>query len=211
MPSVFTIEGARGGGRTRQQNRMKRAAKVCKGLKKGAFKSCMKRELQDGAAEKREKEMGKGLGKALGFSGGKMSPLVGAAVGGGLSFAGSQLAPRFTALNPTAVGFGLGAAASGAMLLFRGTRKAGFYGLVGAAAAQGVRFALQKAGVLSGVVIDRTQSLMGVEIERTQSLMGSQMPTLVGANLSAASDHVQLIGGPALSQVAGHFGATLVG
>lgn len=55
MPSVYTIEGASYGRRKkrksspaqkRAQKRMSRAAKKCKGLKGGKFKSCMKRELK---------------------------------------------------------------------------------------------------------------------------------------------------------------------
>ena len=39
--------------------------------------------------------------------------------------------------------------------------------------------------------------------------MNGDMPQLVGSSIGAASEHIQLMGGPALSGQAGNWGATL--
>ena len=75
------------------------------------------------------------------------------------------------------------------------------------------------AGGMGDAVIEPTHVLQGnglgiVDIEQTTALQGynesgSDMPQLVGANLDSANEHVQLVGGPALSQHAAQWGATL--
>jgi hypothetical protein len=76
------------------------------------------------------------------------------------------------------------------------------------------------SGGMGDAVIEPTQVLQGinglgiVDIEPTTALQGyhesgSDMPQLVGASLDAANEHVQLVGGPPLSQHASHWGATL--
>lgn len=167
-----------------------------------------------------------GFGRAVG-----MSPLWGAVVGTGLGTVGAVAARQFAPASwmrwSEAIGFGLAAAASGAMIAFRGTRAAGWTGLASAFLNNGLRqleimlFAPKMSLPTSGwgdVVIEPTQALAGmglVDIEPEQALAGQtadrdDMPMLVGANLAAASDHVQLVGGPALAQFAGHWGATVI-
>lgn len=51
MPTVYTMEGARGrkrrkGGGGAQRARFKAAAKACKGKKIGAFRACMRQKLR---------------------------------------------------------------------------------------------------------------------------------------------------------------------
>jgi hypothetical protein len=118
-----------------------------------------------------------------------------------------------------ALGFLAGAAVSGAMISMKRTRSAGLTGLAAAFLNNGLRALahfMEPSRAWGGVVIDPTQALQGyrgggmglVEIERTQALSGSEMPQLVGATLQSASDHVQLVGGPALSDIAHAWGHT---
>lgn len=154
-----------------------------------------------------------------------LNPFWGAVVGPGAAAVAAVGLRQFTS-SPTmlrhseAIGALVGGLASGVMVAMKGTRAAGWTGL--AALAAGALPRLLETYVLSpaapgvsGVVIEPTQALMGygggmgmVEIERTQALMGNDMPQLVGANLRSASDHVQLVGGPALNSHAAHFGST---
>ncbi len=74
-------------------------------------------------------------------------------------------------------------------------------------------------GGMGDAVIEPTDVFQGnglgiVDIEPTTALQGysesdTDMPQLVGASLNAANEHVQLVGGPPLSQHASHWGATL--
>ena len=75
-------------------------------------------------------------------------------------------------------------------------------------------------GGMGDAVIEPTTVFQGnnglgiVDIEPATALQGysesnSDMPQLVGASLNAANEHVQLVGGPPLSQHASHWGATL--
>lgn len=172
-----------------------------------------------------------GFGRAVG-----MSPLWGAVVGTGVGTLGAVAARQFAPITwarwSEAIGFGMGALASGVMIAFKGTRAAGWTGLASAFLNNGLRqielmlFMPKSApaagwGRLGDVVIEPTQALMGrgslglVDIEPEQALLGAthdtgEMPMLVGANLAAASDHVQLVGGPALAQFSGHWGATTI-
>jgi len=154
-----------------------------------------------------------------------LNPLWGAAVGAGVGTLSAIAIRQFTKMGKWSelIGLGLGAASSGAMIIFPGTRAAGWAGLAASFLNNGLRqlelmmFA-PKVPLLGDVVIEPAQALMGgqfglVDIERTQALLGqaeagADMPTLVGAGVGNASDHIQLVGGPALSQVASHWGAT---
>ncbi len=133
-----------------------------------------------------------------------------------------------------AIGFGVGALASGAMLLSKSTRAAGWTGLASSFLNNGLRqlemmLLMKEVALPAGtqgvgdVVIEPTDVLAGqgglglVEVEPAQALLGnsgaymeqgSDMPTLVGASLEQASNHIQLVGGPPLSGVASHWGAT---
>lgn len=161
-----------------------------------------------------------------------LNPVWGAAVGTGLgtvsAIATRQFMPRF-AEHSELIGFGVAALASGAMVAMPGTRAAGWTGLASAFLNNGLRqlelmFFRQSiaeaaadaslapsSGDMQGVVVDPTQSLGEVEIDRTESLGAGDMPQLVGASLSAANEHVQLVGGPQLAAHSGAFGATLFG
>jgi hypothetical protein len=155
-----------------------------------------------------------------------LSPMWGAVAGSGLGTVASMAARRFgtgkIAQHAEAVGFLAGAAASGTMIAMRRTRAAGWTGLAATFLNNGLR-ALEQymmAPSLSGwggVVVEPTTSFAGrgglglVDIQRTTSFqgsMGDQLPQLVGASLQDASDHVQLVGGPALNSFAHHWGAT---
>lgn len=164
------------------------------------------------------------------------NPMWGAMIGTGLGTVTAVGVARY-AKNPKIVKnaelIGLGAAVlSGAALWLAGMRSSGVTAAVSGVLNNGLR-ALEKVlfkdsaimGHLRGVVIEPTQALMGhnygngmgmVDIEPTQALAGpvadySQMPQLVGANLHAAADHIQLVGGPQLAQHSGSWGATVIG
>lgn len=161
-----------------------------------------------------------------------LNPVWGAVVGTGLGTIGAiatrQFAPRLAA-HSELIGLGLSALASGGMIFFEGTRAAGWTGLASAFLNNGLRqmelmyFAPKLAeaavdaasagvqGHWGEVVIDPTEALGLVEINPTQALGEGNMPTLVGASLAAASDHVQLVGGPSLAEHGGHWGATVMG
>lgn len=158
-----------------------------------------------------------------------LNPMWGAAIGSGLGTVAAiglrQTDPTgFMARHAEALGFGAAAVASGAMIFFPGSRAAGWTGLAAAFLNNGLRALEQYVlkGGLSGVVIEPTTAFAGrgglgmVDIERTTAFRGgatglgrgSELPQLVGATLQSASDHVQLVGGPALNRFAGHWGAT---
>lgn len=169
-----------------------------------------------------------------------LNPVWGAAIGTGLGTLGAIAARQFTnyGRHSELIGFGLGAAASGAMIAFPGTRAAGWTGLAGAFLNNGLRqlelmffmpkvdlVARGEAGMealrtemakMDGVVIEPTHEVRGhmgmglVEVEPTHQV-GDTMPELVGASLAAANEHVQLVGGPQLAQHSGHWGATVMG
>lgn len=158
-----------------------------------------------------------------------LNPVWGAVVGTGLGTFGAiatrQFAPKLAGKSEL-IGFGLSALASGSMIAFEGTRAAGWTGLASAFLNNGLRqmelmfFApkFAEAAIDAGVqghwgdvVIDPTEALGLVEINQTQALGAGDMPTLVGASIGDASDHVQLVGGPSLAEHGGHWGATIMG
>lgn len=160
------------------------------------------------------------------------NPMLGAMVGTGLGSVTAIGIRKFAAGSPTLVKnaelIGAGAAVlAGAALYFTSSKSSGITAAVSGLLNNGLRFLEQKlfapdgyTGALHGVVVEQTQALgrgMGqVDIQPIQALSGpvadySQMPSLVGANLQAAADHIQLVGGPQLSQHAGGWGATVVG
>lgn len=154
-----------------------------------------------------------------------LNPVWGAVVGTGLGTVGAiatrQFAPKL-AKHSELVGFGLSALASGTMIFFEGTRAAGWTGLASAFLNNGLRqmeqmfFApsLTEAAAAAGVgaaVIDPAEVLGLTEINPAQVLGNTQLPTLVGASVGDASQHVQLVGGPALASHSGHWGATVMG
>lgn len=153
-----------------------------------------------------------------------LSPMWGAVAGSGLPTVVSMGARRlggagFLGRHHEAAGFLAGAAAAGAMIAMKGTRAAGWTALAAAFLSSGLRAVeaeLFGGGGLSGVVIDPTTAFQGhrgggmglVEVNPATAFSGGQMPQLVGANLQSASDHLQLVGGPALSDIAHHWGHT---
>lgn len=163
---------------------------------------------------------------------GDLNPMWGAVAGTGLGTLGAIGVRQFTKWGRWSewIGFGLGAVASGALML-TGSREAGWTGLASSFLNNGVRaleyeFFMpraaangQMAGHFGDVVIEPTQALQGglgiATVEPSQALLGAaqynpdpSQPELVGATLQQASDHVQLVGGPALAAHAGHWGAT---
>jgi len=122
-----------------------------------------------------------------------------------------------------ALGFVAAAVAAGTMIAMKRTRAAGWTGLAAAFLNNGLRalgqYFAPATGPWGGVVIDPMTAFSGarglglVEVDPTTAFRGAglgnnQMPQLVGATLQSASDHVQLVGGPALSDIASHWGHT---
>lgn len=125
--------------------------------------------------------------------------------------------------------FGMGASvAAGAVLYFTGQKSSGMTAAIAGLLNNGLRaleqqmFAPAGSKLFDGMVFTPTQALEGgrqmgmIDIEPTQALSGpvadySQMPQLVGASLQSAADHIQLVGGPQLSQHSGAWGATVMG
>ena len=160
-----------------------------------------------------------------------LSPIWGTVVGTGLGTIGAiatrQFAPSLAGKSEL-IGLGLSALASGGMIAFEGTRAAGWTGLASAFLNNGLRqmelmflapklpeaavdAAAAAAAGMGGFVIDPTEALGLVEINQTHALGDGGMPTLVGADLASASQHVQLVGGPSLAEHGGHWGATVMG
>jgi hypothetical protein len=81
---------------------------------------------------------------------------------------------------------------------------------------------LPSVPTMGDAVVEPTQVLQGqglgiVDIEPATALQGlgayhesgADLPQLVGATLQKANEHVQLVGGPALSEHGAHWGSTL--
>lgn len=157
-----------------------------------------------------------------------LNPVWGAVVGTGLGTATAIATRQFMsqyADKSELIGFGVAALASGAMIAFEGTRAAGWTSLASAVLNNGLRsvelmffspggaeMAVDTGvrGHMGEVVVDPAAVLGLVEIEPTQVLGDGEMPTLVGS-IADASQHTQLVGGPALATHGGHWGATVMG
>lgn len=166
-----------------------------------------------------------------------LNPMWGAVAGTGVGTVAAVATRQFAPTKykwSEAIGFGAAGLVAGGMLFFENTRAAGWTALASAFLNNGLRqiemmlydSKLKAAATattapttqgVGDVVIEPTQALMGsqmglVDIEQAQALLGagegSDMPHLVGANLAAANQHVQLVGGPALAQHSGSWGAT---
>jgi hypothetical protein len=158
-----------------------------------------------------------------------LNPLWGAVAGSGLGTVAAMGLRRWgsgrMAKYAEPIGFGLAAATAGTMIAFKGSRAAGWTALAAAFLNNGLRsveemMAGRFDGVAGwgGVVVNPTTSFQGygggmglVEVQPTTSFQDAALPQLVGASLQSASDHVQLVGGPALNAFSGHWGATLFG
>jgi hypothetical protein len=159
----------------------------------------------------------------------KLSPLWGAVAGTGLGTIGAIGARQFGApggaleRNSEWVGFGLGAAASGALLLSKKMRSAGWTGLAAAFLNNGLRGleGLMFSSATSGPVIRPVTAFMNggqglgmAEMRPTGAFLGAHgdAPQLLGTNIAQGSQQVQLLGkhgdGPQLDSHAGHWGAT---
>lgn len=158
-----------------------------------------------------------------------LNPVWGAVVGTGLgtatAIATRQFMPQYAGKSEL-IGFGVSALASGAMIAFEGTRAAGWTSLASAVLNNGLRsvelmffspggaeMAVDTppvSGHIGQVVVDPAEVLGLVEINPTQVLGDGAMPTLVGS-IADASQHTQLVGGPALATHGGHWGATVMG
>jgi hypothetical protein len=159
-----------------------------------------------------------------------LNPLWGAAAGSGLGTAVAIGLKRWGSPklkeHREAIGFLTGAAAGGAMIAMKNTRAAGWTALAAAFLNNGLRAlnnyleddetkeAKTVKGYMDGVVISPTTAFSGyggmglVEVSPTTAFSDAELPQLVGASLQSASDQVQLVGGPALSDLASHYGAT---
>lgn len=156
------------------------------------------------------------------------NPMWGAFIGTGLGTVTSIAVRNYTkyAKHAELIGMGAGVAAGAVMYFVPGMKASGVTAAVAALLNNGLRALEQKfmpqapttlpTSGLRGVTIEPTQALGMVDIQPTEALMGPtgdyrDMPQLVGANLAAAADHVQLVGGPVLAQQAGAWGATVIG
>ena len=162
-----------------------------------------------------------------------LNPLWGAIAGSALG-TGTTIALRRTALPGSttaryAEGIGglVAAAAGGVMAVFPGSRAAGWTAIATAALNNGLRQLdqyLQMQAVSTStappmrgwgeVTFEPRQALKGLDMvtaeERTA--LGSPMPTLVGDNglsRNPAAGQVRLLGGPPMSGLSSHWGATL--
>lgn len=154
-----------------------------------------------------------------------LNPLWGAVAGSGLGTVVAMGARRWGGAtlgkHAEATGFVAAAAAGGAMIAFKRSRAAGWTALAAAFLNNGLRaveqyFMSPSMDGWGGVVVNPTTSFQGsgmglVEISPTTSFQDAQLPELVGASLQQASQHVQLVGGPALNAHSSHWGATLFG
>jgi hypothetical protein len=186
-----------------------------------------------------------------------MNPLWGAIIGGGLG-TGTAIAVRALAGAPAAgkfdwkkysegIGFAVGAATSGLMIAFEGTRAAGWAGLAVAFMTNGLRqlesMFMEKTAMFGAATIEPLNGVtteflspgtrdVGLGVADVQyvpeaygtipgvygtPVAGTQMGTappvdlMAAHNLPANSYQVELMGGPALSGLSAHYGATLFG
>lgn len=128
----------------------------------------------------------------------------------------------FTAVHSEAVGAGVAIVAGGLLAAFPATRAAGWTAMATALVNNGLR-AVENlmshqatAGAWGEVRVEPTRAFAGhlgmVTAEQRANLGAAQLPTLVGAGqLGTPARQVQIMGGPAVSSLAGHYGATIFG
>ena len=145
-----------------------------------------------------------------------LSPLWGAVAGAGFQSAGAIAWRAYKNDKDDAyadlVGAGAGALAGGVMMAFEGTRHAGWTAVAVSLVAGLSRYAETKlmeapAGATAGYglpTIEPQYALGLPTIEPTQAFGNADMPQLVG-------NQPELVGGPAVSGLAQHYGATLFG
>lgn len=176
-------------------------------------------------------DSGLGLGTADAFGLDEFGQVAGnvwmGALAGALVQSGSAAAiRRFTSYGAwaEAIGAAIGAAA-GAVMIGTVENKALGWNCIAVSLANGLVRQLEQsfrgAGAVSGVDIERLSGLGEVQIEglgnasvETPYQLGrdGQDPQLMGGHsLGQVADQVQLNGGPGISSLGGHFGATLFG
>jgi hypothetical protein len=142
-----------------------------------------------------------GLGE-FGLSG--LNPAYGAAIGGGIAFAGEKIFARTTmAPHASAYGLGVGLAASAAMLASRKTKHLAMGSAIGAVLVSGLRLLEQKMF---------EKSLKGMGMPQIHALNGLGMPqvhALNGLGIPQVFDVPQAQG--AIPGVAGSFAGTHFG
>jgi hypothetical protein len=167
-----------------------------------------------------------------------MSPLWGAVIAGGLG-TGATIVTRAVA-DPTSgmakwsegIGFLTGALASGFMMLFPNSRAAGWAGVATAFVTNGLRqlenmlMTLGTAGYgWAGAVVEPAHVLQGnglgiATVEPGYAINGlGRMPELVGPPLrgdygmgmNPGVQQTQILGGPTISGLGAHYGATVFG
>jgi hypothetical protein len=144
-----------------------------------------------------------------------LNPLWGAVAGVAAEGVGEMIADKmplqFLKDNKVYSGIALSALTGGIMAYFPGSRAAGWAAIATGATAGIMKMAAEKWGKTAmegwGIpTIESTPTLGITTVDPTVTLGqdDSGMPTLVG-------DQPQLVGGPVISGIAGHFGATVIG
>jgi len=173
------------------------------------------------------------------FGGKQMNPLIGTAIGGGVSFITGAIARRGGSTKSELLGLGAGLATAGAMYAMKATRKAALGAALGAALATGLSLVERVlfGGGLAGLGIPQIRALgipqmralngLGVPAASYVPAAAGAIPGVAGAQLaapgggappvslmgapSAAAVHLLGIGGPPVHGLANSYGATLLG
>lgn len=168
---------------------------------------------------------------------GQTKNLIGAGVGAGGSTVAAIAARQIFKDNAKVlqwsegIGFGVGFLSGAAMLLMGGKKKggwkqAGYVTMLSSFLSAGLRqvehiafapkLAAASPSAIAGmgiVDVERATALRDAVIDPSTVLQGAgdDMPQLVGANLAAANQHVQLVGAPPLAEHSASWGSTLFG
>lgn len=174
----------------------------------------------------------------LGTFGGRLSPVIGVGIGGGVSGITTIISRRAGSGRPELIGLGAGLATAGVMAAMRSTRHAAFGAALGAFLASGIAFVEKLIfGQLAGLGIPQMRAL-GIPQMRQLGGMGypaasnvphaqGTIPGVAGSQLAApgggpppvslmgqpssAAMHLLGIGGPPVHGLASAYGATLLG
>lgn len=151
------------------------------------------------------------------FGGKQMNPLIGAGIGGGVSFVTGAIARRSGSTKADMLGLGAGLATAGVMYAMKSTRKAAVGAAIGAVlvAATRVVEGLLLGGGLSGLGIPQMRALNGLGIPQMRALNGlgipaaSYVPSAAGtipgvagaqlANPGGGAPPISLMGSPSAS------------
>lgn len=153
------------------------------------------------------------------FGGKQMNPLIGTAIGGGVSYVTGLIARRSGSTKAELLGLGAGLATAGAMYAMKATRKAALGAALGAGLATGLAFIerLLFGGGLAGLGIPQMRALNGLGIPQMRALNGlgvpaasyvpsaaGTIPGVAGAQLAApggGAPPVSLMGAPSAAAV----------